>query len=311
MTDASPNDTRLLRQALVCHADILGWSQRSLAAIENGTAEDFIEGARAALDEAYGWIRRDPLEGMLPDQVPPYEIRTLTDNIVVAHQMHSPGFDAGEPEFGSMMFVFQMYQALLASKGFPVRGAIAAGLHYMDKDFAFGDALVEAVGAERSGAPPRIVLAPSVVDLLERQLRFYSGGIEDTPHYEALLVDNDGEIFLDYLSVAFMAVPDGPVWTKLLVSHKRAIESALSDTTGDPRVHEKYRWMAGYHNLVCSTFVETAGRQCTGDEGFDAALATEAEKVEALVVENTGFPQPRRLSEKDRHPETRGDAPNT
>lgn len=291
---------RLLRRSFVCHADILGWSDRSCKAIRDGSAEEFVQSVRSA----YRWVRSEALNPFIKEAPPFYNVRTFTDNLVVSHELHSPDYDAGEPEFASMLSVFQMYQALLSSKGFPVRGAIAEGMHYMDNDFAFGDALVEAVKMEKSGGPPRIVLAPSVMGLVKRHLRFYAGYIEDTPHYSSLLIDNDGLVFLDYLAVAFSIFPEGPIWFDLLADHKDVIEKNLKETLMLPRVHEKYRWMAGYHNYVCSRFVEGSKNIVTDDEDFDRDIYEESLKVSDFLIDNIGFPEPQVLPQslKDNAP---------
>ncbi len=277
------SDRPLLRESFVCHADILGWSERSLKAIRDGTAEEFLQKAQSTLKQAHRWVRKEVLKRVFGKQEPSYQVRTFTDNVVVSQALRTPDYDAGEPEFAGMLWVLQMYQALLSSKGFPVRGGIAAGMHYMDRDFAFGDALVEAVRMEEPGSPPRIVLAPSVMRLLGRQLRFYGGDIQDTPHYTDLLMDNDGLVFLDYLPVVFSAWPDGPIWFELLSDHKDALEEALQETLSSPRVNEKYRWMAGYHNFVCNRFVEAIQGMEHEEEGS---------RVSDFLIGNVGFPEP-------------------
>ena len=286
MMEREVSDRPLLRESFVCHADILGWSERSLKAIRDGTAEEFLQKAQSTLKQAHRWVRKEVLKRVFGKQEPSYQVRTFTDNVVVSQALRTPDYDAGEPEFAGMLWVLQMYQALLSSKGFPVRGGIAAGMHYMDRDFAFGDALVEAVRMEEPGSPPRIVLAPSVMRLLGRQLRFYGGDIQDIPHYNDLLMDGDGVVFLNYLSVAFSALPDGPIWLDLLSDHKEAIQRALRETVSSPRVNEKYRWMAGYHNFVC-------------DRAIEATRGTEWEAEGSIIsdflIGHVGFPQPQVL----------------
>ncbi len=276
----------MLRKAIVCHADILGWSDRSLNAISDRRGEEFIREAYSAINSAHRWVRQEEMKKIFGPLPPSYQVRTFTDNLVISEELQAPDYDAGEPELGWILWVMRMYQALLTSKGFPVRGGIAAGLHYMDNDFAFGDALVKAVQMEKAGGPPRIVLASSVMEWLKRQVGFYTGSIEETPHYWNLLQDNDDRLFLDYLSLAFNDWPNESIWYQLLADHKRVVEESLKETLTATRVHEKYRWMAGYHNFVCNRFVElTKG---TNHE-------EESSGVSDFLIENVGFPEPQIL----------------
>ena len=227
-----------------------------------------------------------------------YQVSIFSDSLIVSKEMNSPQRNAGEPEFGRMLTIFQMHQALLSSKGFPVRGALSAGWHYRDDYMELGDALVEAVRMEERGGPPRIVLDPSVMKLLKRQLRFHHRGIENTPHYKDLMKDNDGLIFLDYLSVAFEIFPDRPIFYDLLGDHKKAVERGLTETLSLPRVHEKYRWMAGYHNFVCKRFVQSpwllVGEDMNLDQTIDVYQEA-ASKVSTFLIDNVGFPEPQVL----------------
>ena len=248
----------------MCYADILGWSDRIFKAGKDENKEELIRSAGNILHDAYDWIRR-----MTSNDVT-YHVSIFSDSLIVSKGMNSPHKNAGEPEFGRMLTIFQMHQALLSSKGFPVRGALSAGWHYRDDYMELGDALVEAVRMEESGGPPRIVLGPSVMELLRRQLRFYNRGIGNTPHYKDLLKDNDG----------------------------LAVERGLTETLSLPRVHEKYRWMAGYHNFVCKRFVNSpqllVGEDMDLDQTIDIYEAATS-KVSTFLIDNIGFPEPQVL----------------
>jgi hypothetical protein len=204
------SDTPILLPSFVCYADILGYSQRSKDALLSNNGLQFLHSLRDALSNAYNRIRQHS-KGFKDDSL--YAVNVFTDNIVVGYPLNSAELEYGESEFGNILGIFSEFQIGLAMKGFFLRGGIAYGKHYMDEDIVFGDALLEAIDQDKDGGPPRISLAPSVVEIVRHQLGFY-GQTNYAPQYEHLLEDADGTIFLNYLCEAFGAFPDGAIFLR-------------------------------------------------------------------------------------------------
>ena len=164
-----------LAPSIVCYADILGFRNMTEQAIESGTEGEFLLRIKHSLAKAYDKVREwAKLRG---DVHPIFDMKVFTDNIVVAHPLQNPSLDLGEPELGTLLMLFAQAQASLAADGFFLRGAIAEGRHYQDYDIAYGKALLEAVDPDKSGGPPRLVIASSVEHLIVRHLlAWYRGG---------------------------------------------------------------------------------------------------------------------------------------
>ena len=246
---ASPS----LLESIVCYADILGFRAMTERNLESGRGRQFLWSLKGSLSKAYKKVRDT---GTLDEETPPiFDMKVFTDNIVVAYPRRNPDEDA-EPELGSLMMLFAQVQAGLAADGFFLRGAIAAGRHYQDQDIAFGEALLEAVDLDKSGKPPRMVIAPSVEPLISLQLESYGDG-PHAPHYDHLLEDPcDERLFVNYLSAAFEYFPDGLIDYQLLAAHKGSVLRGLRMNESNPEVLQKYTWIATYHNYVCRTFAD-------------------------------------------------------
>ena len=237
--------------SIVCYADILGYRSLSRKALESGQGAPFLLRAHEALSEAHKLIRD---RARAWDERRYLALQVFTDNIVVGYPIDLRDF--GEPEMGHIFSIFAELQMSLATKGFFLRGGIAFGNHYMDRDVVFGDALLAAVALDKRGDPPRLALAESAVALVNRHLRFYYSA-DDSPQYRRLLRDADGVTFLDYLSEAFVNFPDAGVFFDLLEGHQKAIVEGLAEYRSSPDIRAKFEWAARYHNYVCGDFVES------------------------------------------------------
>ena len=287
-----------LLPAIVCFADILGFRAKTKCALQSGQEEEFLRRIKGSLRKAYDLVRRDrTLDGAVP---PIFDMKVFTDNIVVAHPLRDLNFNLGEPEFFTLLTLFAEVQANLASDGFFLRGAIAAGNHYQDDDIAFGKPLLEAVDLDESGGPPRLVIAPSVESLIAIQLTSYGDGGR-TPHHSLLLEDSrDERLFVNYLEwTAFGNFPDGPIDYEFLKAHREHVRAGLEENESNSHVREKYEWLATYHNFVCRKFADRYPDQYSewaDDE--QSAIAEEARCALNHLIPDEEFPpklRPRRL----------------
>ena len=265
-----------LLPAIVCYADILGFRQMTERAFIRGKGRARLRRIKRSLAAAYDEVR--DVAQLYGSEHLAFDMKVFTDNIVVAHPLRDPSRDLGEPELGTMLDLFAHVQAKLAADGFFLRGAITVGMHYQDRDIAYGRALLEAVDLDKSGGPPRLVIGPSLEPLITEHLSWYSGA---APHSFHLLEDpHDERLFVNYLGVAFENFPDGPIDHALLSAHRKRVRRALRAFGSGSRVRAKYRWAAIYHNYVCRRFADQHPVRC--DEGADfedEAIGAEAQRA--------------------------------
>ena len=244
---------------------------------------------KRSLAVAYEKVRKaQTLGGIVPST---FEMKVFTDNIVVAYPLRNPSRDRGEPELGTLLMLFAEVQAILAADGFFLRGAIAAGEHYQDQDIAYGAALLEAVDLDKSGGPPRLVIAPSLEPLISEHLSWYGAGW--APHHDHLLEDpGDERLFVDYLHTVFEHFPDGEINYQLLAAHRENVRRGLREHESDAHVRQKYEWMATYHNYVCREFASRRLVQdYEGAEPEQAAAGDEAQRALEYLVPFEGIPE--------------------
>lgn len=239
--------TRLgLQESFVVWLDVLGYSDMCRAATTRADQNALLSRLRQALR------RHRPL--LQPTREPPFvALRAFTDNIVLGRPLFTGPLEDGESELAYMMMASAAYQFALARSGFFVRGAIAVGDHYMDEYMVFGPALIEAHDLESARAKtPRVLLSERAREFVTRHVRSY-GDVSDSPHDSELLVDADGEWFLNYLDAARGDddVELLPAYRPFFMQHREVVASRLTEFATVPPVLAKYEWVAAYHNFVC------------------------------------------------------------
>lgn len=240
----------VLLPSFVCYADMLGYKNESRLALERREGVAYLKNLRAILNVAYRRLR----EGVGRTELRAYDMKVFTDNIIIGYPIDDLHMTSGESELGHIFNAFADHQVHLAMNGIFIRGGIAQGDHYMDDDIVFGDALLEAAEMDKSGAPPRLVLTPKVVELVRRHIGFY-GSAEGAPHYRDLLEDDDGVIFINYLDGAFDVFSDtGEIFFEVFDKHRNFVRANLERFKDDARIRPKYEWVARYHNFICREF---------------------------------------------------------
>ena len=268
-----------LRPTIVCYADILGFRAETQRAFRSGSGEDFLQRIKGALEKAYGTVRE--VKSGYPPGASIFDMKVFTDNIVVAYPLGDWHRNDGEIELGTILTLFAQVQTSLALDGFFLRGAIAYGDHYQDDDVAYGDALLEAVGLDHSGGPPRLTIAPSVEPLIAQHLSYY-GDFTWAPHYQQILEDPvDERLFVDYLGSELDLFPHYPIHAELLPAHRECVLKGLRDHKSDQSVWSKYMWLASYHNYSCRSFAERWDIQAP-EAADDEQLAYSADAQHAL-----------------------------
>jgi hypothetical protein len=126
----------------------------------------------------------------------------------------------------------------------------------MDEDMVFGKGLLDAYEAESKLArDPRVVLAPAAMDLVHHHL-VYCSDVSGTPHNDALLVDSDSQMFLNYLFSPIDGAEEIPnSFIDDLKLHGELIRNCLKEFDSDPGIWPKYAWAGGYHNFFSGKFM--------------------------------------------------------
>jgi hypothetical protein len=280
--------------SIVLYADILGYSRLSNEAIQKDGGLEFLEKIRVTLSKVYDLVReRSNIHGkrLL------YVVKVFTDNIIIGYPLKNLFFDFGETELGDILITFTEVQAGLAKEGFFIRGGISVGNHYMDEDIVFGEALLEAVGQDKSGSPPRLILSKSVQKLIEHQLSFYDD-VRNSPHYEDLLMDADESIYLNYLKEAFYHFKDGWIDFEIIEGHQKAIAEGLKTYQNNVDIRAKFEWAACYHNYICHEFAENHRVSSDPNANEIHCLACiEAQKLLDYMIDvETKNQKPRRIN---------------
>ena len=141
-----------LHRTIVCYADILGFRSMTKSAFESGEETEFLGRIKRSIDMAY---QRLGTAAALDGETAPanFDMKVFTDNIVVAYPLLAPARDRGEPELIDLLMLFAEVQASLAAEGLFLRGAIAEGRHYQDRNIVFGDAFLVLQRRFKEGCP--------------------------------------------------------------------------------------------------------------------------------------------------------------
>ena len=236
-----------LLKSIVAFVDILGYTEMVKNSLKLNNANELLRmlhksllQSRKLIDPRYS----DPILSFGKNDS--FALRAFTDNIVIGH----PVRDDGESELGSIFSHLSYFQMTLTMNGFFVRGAISLGDLYMDDIAVFGSALIEAYESEQKLArDPRIVLAPSAKQAVDRHLNYYADG-RHAPQVRDLLKDSDGQYFLNYLDTIYPE--EHHFYEEELKKHKEVVETKLKVHRNEPLKWGKYIWVAEYHNYYCN-----------------------------------------------------------
>lgn len=124
----------------------------------------------------------------------------------------------------------------------------------MQERMAFGPALIEAVKLEKATRWPRVALTPQAADFNRQIVTEFYAMPEDSPHATEYLVDEDGVVFVDHLSVWLWDEDDEIMAERVLTRQHTVIADSLSRETGETL--EKWKWLADMHNHVLSQVPE-------------------------------------------------------
>lgn len=236
-------DQPRLRRSAVLYLDLLGTVAPRTAA----EAGEHLAKTRRALERAREWGDSDPAEATA--------VATwFSDNLGMAYPVTDD-----RPEdlaLGDLLTDAGDHQLALVEHGFVARGAISLDLLYADELLIYGPGLNRAVGLEKSLARfPRVVLDEASARAARRHMIGIWGASDTAPHREQLAVDQDGVTFVDYLRGGLdFGEEEACLSLDYLQRHRDFIAARLVEHDGDPRVYEKYQWLAAYHDWVVGSF---------------------------------------------------------
>ena len=284
-----------LLDSYVCYVDILGFKELIDQNINEGTGDKFLTTIRRILNHSYKEIY-DRMK-LLKD-FHPFDMKIFTDNMIIGFPIKNISYDSGEPEIGIILQLLIRFQVNLLMEGLFVRGGIAKGKHYMDKNIVIGDALLQAINIEKNKKQPTIKLSDEVKELVHQQINYYHRDRKKSPQNYYFLKDNDGTYFINYLSEAFAIFPDGPIFFEVIKKHKYEIEKNLH-IVKNQNISEKYEWLAGYHNFILK---ENANEFPIIDEQNQPSwytMASENAQQSLLYIVNYQSVEPSRITFPD------------
>ena len=227
----------------MAYLDILGYTALIEKAI---TGERALLGAAQAIQDLKSAVRRGTrLRDSLPGYEPPQGllIRVFSDSICVSAPVDScPA--------SQMVVTLARLLAFWAESSLVVRGALVRGYHHDKDDVVFSPALVSAWRMEQEASYPRVLVSPDVARGYWEAIERGFGETETAPRW--LWRDWDGRLFVNYLACS-LRTETGKAF---LGRHKNMVEEQLGVHRGDWHVRAKYEWLAGYHNRVCTTYLD-------------------------------------------------------
>jgi hypothetical protein len=219
------NNVVEIEDRIVCFADILGF-KNIVEEYNKNPNSTVLQDLKEALDSAYS------ISLCKFAQNSQLDYRVFSDCLCIS----TPYFD--DEDFFTQLFVIsqsiKVFQTQLMFKGFFVRGAIAFGSHYEDKNMIFSQALIEAYLIESNKKEDnkarysRIALSKSLVDKLRSQTKDLENKF---PWNESFVLDNcDNVIFLNPFDILHN-------FPKNINYMKEAFENACQDLGTDPLIN--------------------------------------------------------------------------
>ncbi|AYE34256.1 hypothetical protein [Clostridium septicum] len=242
MQKYNKNNPKLVN-SVVCAIDILGFSQMIINSCTDGYGNDLLK--------EISYLINKNKQCIIPNKYSEGKIKIYTDNMIVGY----PIKDDGEEELDEILDNVSEYQFNLSLEGLFVRGGVSIGEFYINEDIVFGPALLDAHNTESTLACyPRIILDNKTVNRLQKYINYY----EVAPQQNKILIDSDGQWFLNYLNTIFKYYTEcdneyefDMVKINLLMRHKLKIEEMLDLHKENITVWDKYVWTANYHNYFC------------------------------------------------------------
>lgn len=244
----------ILRDSFFAFTDILGFQQVMRAAHRDNREHELLGKLTSVMHEVRSVIDSRVTSNAFKGEVMYWQYKFFTDNLVIGYPIYG---DTGESEFGDIISMLQWTQLLMAQRGLFLRGGLGYGKVHVGPDIVIGMPLLNAYEVEQNVARwPRIVLCEEVMEKVTEHLSYYADR-SWAPQNRELLVDSDGEVFVNYLEAAWVDW-DVVLWDAI-ARHKNAVERGLDDYQDEEDIRKKYTAVAQYHNYFCRMFRDHLG----------------------------------------------------
>lgn len=161
----------------------------------------------------------------------------FSDSLVISFKAESEG------AILELLGRIQSLTKKVISNGFILRGGLAYGNLYHDKDYIFGTAMNTAYELESKKAiVPRIIIQREIIEIGANYLpKFFNEGMENYV-FNYISKDNDGEFYIDYFQKGVDTFWDVKNRDKRFILHlKKTIEDGLLNENMSVKL--KYLWM--------------------------------------------------------------------
>ena len=159
-----------------------------------------------------------------------YGVIQFSDSIIISRPFSNDCQEAGE----FLKFVAAIQSSFLAN-GVLLRGGVAVGHHFQDDKILYSKGLIDAYRLESERADgPRVLVSRDLIDLID-------------PDQEAdlqILIDEDGESFVDYLGECD------------LDTVAVLIEESLKNKSLSDRARRKWIWLGRYFSFTTERILE-------------------------------------------------------
>jgi hypothetical protein len=177
----------------------------------------------------------------------------FSDNVAISIPVECTSTNCSDDIHGPLFTFFHaisFFSYLALSQGFYVRGAIAVGEIYQTATVIAGEPLIEAVNFEKVATYPRIILAPTALNEMEKiyACHFYGKSKEAINQEFSLRTDPiDQKIYFDWLDFYINNKKDDVCEVKRIIdSEREKLKSDDDDKQTDPDIHKKLDWMKKY-----------------------------------------------------------------
>ncbi len=144
-----------------------------------------------------------------------------------------------------MLYELAFIQTWFSINGIFLRGALSHGPHFENDHMIFSEGLIKAYEFEKESIYPRITIDPTVLNpIIDRSCLDY------------VMKAPDGAVFLDYLNS--LSEEGMPAPEEFVEKHKISVVTQAKRNAGNNIILEKYRWLAGYHNIKAEEYLGTA-----------------------------------------------------
>lgn len=242
---------KLIRKSFCAFADVLGYTQLTYEKFKDKSDLGVFNRYLKVIDDLMEMINEAQKNSFSDGNI--FEVKIFTDNLLIAH----PWYDRfGEAELWEVTKWLSKFQFDLALEGLFTRGAITLGDLYVDENSVIGPAVIDAYKLEtQSAVVPRIILSKEISEIVCNEYLNYYAEPEHSPQNRNFVKDSDGQLFINYLIRALVYDDEEKGLPDLLI-HKDRVVDGLRQHNRNPRVFEKYVWVATYHNWFCENFLK-------------------------------------------------------